>query len=333
MRRASVLALTGPTSLIVNDSTISNNRMLGLILGGFGHTTAVVKNSTISGNGFVTGRGGIQVGSHGRTDLELIHVTVNENVTAGGASLAMGSFGATNVNVTNSIIAGTIGGSDCTGGTLVASGFNLDSDGSCGFGKAGDLPATDPMLGPLTGNGGPTLTHAPRTGSPIVDAADITACTSTDQRNAPRPTGVGCDLGALEAGAIPPDPSEPEIDPVEATIPIVRRHVRWTENNRCYRPPTPPPPSPTKPPTAIPTAVPTPGIAFCVCDTARREVPPAVIAAALANPNSVYGWRHPLDPGKPISPANPLRECLNIRNPSLHYEPVGNPIIWRVGCR
>ena len=36
----------------------------------------------------------------------------------------------------------------------------------------GDQNNTDPMLGPLQDNGGPTLTHALLTGSPAIDAGD-----------------------------------------------------------------------------------------------------------------------------------------------------------------
>src|SRR5882762_5654536 len=44
----------------------------------------------------------------------------------------------------------------------------------------------DPKLSPLANNGGPTMTHAPKPGSPALDAGDNTAANnaglSTDQR-------------------------------------------------------------------------------------------------------------------------------------------------------
>jgi len=36
----------------------------------------------------------------------------------------------------------------------------------------GSLINTDPMIGELANNGGPTWTHAPEPGSPAIDAAD-----------------------------------------------------------------------------------------------------------------------------------------------------------------
>ena len=71
----------------------------------------------------------------------------------------------------------------------------------------------------------------------------------------------------------------------------------------------------------------------CVCDIVRRNVPPAVIADALANPEKYRGWQELLDPGKPESPMNPKRECLEMQYIGLDYHPLYNPPIWRIGCR
>jgi hypothetical protein len=57
-----------------------------------------------------------------------------------------------------------------------------------------------------------------------------------------------------------------------------------------------------------------------------------VIHDALANPERYYGWQMPLDPGKPVSPANPRRECLSLTNVAMPYHPLWNPPIWRAGC-
>lgn len=58
--------------------------------------------------------------------------------------------------------------------------------------------ASDPLLGPLQGNGGPTHTHLPGTGSAAIDSADTDNCLPTDQRGISRPRGTGCDIGAVE---------------------------------------------------------------------------------------------------------------------------------------
>ena len=60
---------------------------------------------------------------------------------------------------------------NCAGsGTFTSAGFNLESANTCGFNATGDLVNTDPHLGPLQNNGGPTPTQALPAGSPAVDA-------------------------------------------------------------------------------------------------------------------------------------------------------------------
>lgn len=67
----------------------------------------------------------------------------------------------------------------------------------------------DPMLGPLTDNGGPTMTHALLTGSPCIDQADPATTTSADQRSYMR-NGLS-DIGAFEYEGTPPEPWEGEL--------------------------------------------------------------------------------------------------------------------------
>ncbi len=100
-------------------------------------------------------------------------------------------------------------------------------------------------------------------------------------------------------------------------------------------PPTPTPrptwtPEPTRTPKPAPSA--TPDYPHCVCKVVLDRVPAVVIADALANPENYYGWRYPLDEGKPASPANPPRECLTLMNVSMPYHFMWNKPIWRVGC-
>jgi len=63
-------------------------------------------------------------------------------------------------------------------------------------------------IGPLAFHGGPTLTVALLPGSDAIDAADpvqgcvnLNSVLTTDQRGAPRVTGVRCDVGAYEFGS------------------------------------------------------------------------------------------------------------------------------------
>ncbi|HEX4607113.1 MAG TPA: VCBS repeat-containing protein, partial [Urbifossiella sp.] len=116
------------------------------------------------------------------------------------------------VTVANSILANTLGGSDVVNAqgtgtaTLNATGPNIVSTAVVNTdGTVTGTPATvtNPDLGPLTGNGGPTKTLAPNPGSPALDAGSNTAAAAlrTDQRggNFVRVFNGKVDLGAVEA--------------------------------------------------------------------------------------------------------------------------------------
>jgi len=65
---------------------------------------------------------------------------------------------------------------------------------------ANNLIGVDPLPGPLANNGGPTLTHRPLPGSPVIDAGNpaIPSPPATDQRGFPRIFGAAVDLGSVE---------------------------------------------------------------------------------------------------------------------------------------
>jgi len=106
---------------------------------------------------------------------------------------------------------------DCSADTPFSTGYNLDSDGTCGLSGPGDISSVDPLLGPLGDNGGPTLTRALLAGSQAIDGGNPDGCTdhddsllTTDQRGAVRSTdgnGDGmatCDIGAYEKSEVLP---------------------------------------------------------------------------------------------------------------------------------
>jgi len=109
-----------------------------------------------------------------------------------------GGLSSTNatVMIRNSIIANTGFGGD-TWGTLTDAGYNICSDSTANFSAMGSLNNTDPLLGPLADNGGPTPTMLLLTGSPALDVIP-TGFPPVDQRGVTRPQGVAADIGAVE---------------------------------------------------------------------------------------------------------------------------------------
>jgi hypothetical protein len=84
----------------------------------------------------------------------------NNSTFAGNAATRSGG-GISNsgkANVQNTILANASGG-NCDGG-VTSNGYSLSSDDTCSFNNTGDLNNTDPQLGPLQNNGGPTQTMA-----------------------------------------------------------------------------------------------------------------------------------------------------------------------------
>lgn len=183
-------------TLTLTGSTLNDNTTLGR--GGAVYNldqTLTVSNSTISGNTGLNG-GGIfnRFGTVGLTHVTLAGNTATDN---GGG---LWNFGGT-MTLANTIVSGNTAATastDCAG-SITSLGYNLAGGTSCAFGGTGDLNSTDPMLGPLANNSGPTETQALLAGSPAIDVVPLASCTvSTDQRGVPRPMGPACDVGAFE---------------------------------------------------------------------------------------------------------------------------------------
>jgi hypothetical protein len=147
---------------------------------------AILTNSTISGNSSSEG-----AGIAGPGDLFLRNSTVAAN---SGKGLRTGE-----TLLINTIVANNSGG-DCDplSSAPLSVGHNLDSDGTCTLFQPSDFSGANPLLGPLTNNGGLTETHALQNGSPAIDAGNDARCPPTDQRGVIRPQGPRCDIGAYE---------------------------------------------------------------------------------------------------------------------------------------
>jgi hypothetical protein len=247
-------------------------------------------------------------------------VSVSHPQNGGGTSL---------LSVLSSVLGGASRCEPASAGRVLSLGHNVGITRSCGS-HATDRWGTDPLLGSQADNGGPTLSHDLRAGSPAIDAGDPAGCPRTDQRGAARPVGSACDAGAVEALG-----EAPAVDPGPVPdfphVPVFDRRTRPRGGLACGWPGTgdeggldraaKPPVRPASPITPV------------VCPTLRGRVPDGALARALEEPESVPGWRLLRDPGKPAGPANPMRTHLNLMNPSIPYHPTFNGLEFDAGCR
>jgi hypothetical protein len=204
-------AICNGGALMIINSTFTGNVAHGQKGGGIANYGFLsITNSTFSGNS--SGSSGLAGGILNGGLFQSAGTILINNSTFSGNTAGEGKGGGifnvkgSMVFVHNSIVANNTGG-NCHG-TLTSSGYNLSSDSSCSFDSAGDLNNTDPQLGPLENNGGPTDTMALLPGSPAIDAGNPTGCRDgrgpllkTDQRGEPRPNREdksGCDIGAYE---------------------------------------------------------------------------------------------------------------------------------------
>ncbi len=168
----------------------------------------LIENSTLSGN----------LSSNNGSSID--HVATGGNsslLDIKGSTIVTGDLMGNNVNTfveasstaetrfQNSIFVAASPVQNVTGGgpgtlALLSLGHNLASDSPASFTAPGDQTNTDPLLGPLANNGGPTQTHALLPGSPALNMGDP-SLTGFDQRGAPflRNDGSGVDIGAYEA--------------------------------------------------------------------------------------------------------------------------------------
>jgi hypothetical protein len=224
-------------------STVSGNQAIGakptaggagdLVIGGgvFVNGTSSIELSTIAGNETTVDSNGADIGGGTGTfgALTLDSVTVAGNGPASGDSAAANLWPNGGMTAKNTIVADPRGGgsTNCNA-SITSSGFNIDDGTSCGFNQPTDQTGTDPDLGTLTDNGGPTATMLPEPGSAAIDKGSSVGQTDTshDQRGLSRPVqstvadatgGDGSDIGAVEAQA-PPPPTVTGTSPTSPTV-------------------------------------------------------------------------------------------------------------------
>ncbi len=203
--------------LAVSDSTIAGNTAAagggagGIAVGygggayssaSWGFTNCTIANNIAIGGTFDSGGGLYNQGT-----LSVFNCTITGNQADYGGGIAG------NTTLANTILSGNTAADGPDGAaTFFSENYNLIQNTN-GMALSGGLSHTligiDPLLGPLTNNGGPTRTCALRAGSPAVDQGKNWG-PAADQRGAPRPfdfpsitnagAGDGSDIGAFERG-------------------------------------------------------------------------------------------------------------------------------------
>ena len=210
------------------DSTISNNSPVGV----FAQTGDVsIESTTISGNHNSSSCVGLVLGQRNTatTATALIsNSTISGNATSSVYDFYQG-FGAAGciyepVTIRNSTVAfneGVWGGLDIIASTvtiessifannsyrdlIISYTTQISGHNNLIMAKDAPVPAdtvtADPMLQPLADNGGLTMTHALRAGSPAIDAGNNLSGLASDQRGFGRVAGARPDIGAFESSA------------------------------------------------------------------------------------------------------------------------------------
>ena len=204
----------------LNDSTVVNNATGGANGGGIDliGTTLTINNSTISGNTSGGGRGG-GINNY-RSTTTINNSTISGNAGGFGDAISSWDDGANDsvLQITSSTIVATTeplhvnhttptssaqldhtilsaaGGNTCTvaAGSIDSLDYNIATGVNCGLDGVHDQPNTDPLIGALTPNGGPTQTHVLGIDSPATNAGDPNrSAPAFDQRGAGYPARSG----------------------------------------------------------------------------------------------------------------------------------------------
>jgi Chlamydia polymorphic membrane protein (Chlamydia_PMP) repeat len=292
-------------ALTVSNSTVSGNSCSqygggiyndALVTG----ATVTITNSTLSGNSAPCCGGGIfNEGFSGPAT-----VTITNSTLSGNSARAAGGIwnhnGLATLTIGDTILKrGTSGENIVNEGTVISLGYNLSSDIGVNniYSGAGDLTATgdqintDPILGPLQDNGGPTFTHELLSGSPAIDTGDPSFAPPPDYEQ----RGPGFSRvynGRIDIGAFEVQPT-PTPTPTFTPTPTATATATPTATATA---------TPTATPTATATATPTP------------TAPPHVYSAQVQPPidadgTSVFSVRRGVVPVKLTLTDNGSQTC------------------------
>jgi hypothetical protein len=241
----------GNMTVNVLNSTISNHTGVvaaGILESNAGATLSAATvynftNSTISGN-TATGTGGgfaIEQPGTGTVTANFNYSTVannransdNTGATDNGGGIVRASG---TVNLKNTLVADNTVGTGSAGpdisGAVTSQDYNHIEDvtGATITGTTTNNSTGDPNLGALANNGGPTQTHLPNVGSPVINTIpngtnDCGTTVTIDQRLLPRPTGGSCDKGSTERVVAAPLQNYIDFDGDGKTDPAVVRNT------------------------------------------------------------------------------------------------------------
>jgi hypothetical protein len=252
------------TLTIVNSTISGNTAGEGGGIYNSGGSTLTITNSTFSGNAApMAGGASVNIGT-----LQIANSTFSDN----SSPLGGGVFNISTLQIGNTILNAGASGANITnnGGTVTSHGYNLSSDDAGGFlSGPGDQINTNPLLGPLEDNGGPTFTHKLLPGSPAIDAGDpnFTPPPFFDQRGQgfPRVVNDRIDKGSFEVqtGGTPTPTPTPTPTATTTPTPSTTPTATPTATATATRTPTPTPtathtPTPTPMATLTPRPTPTP---------------------------------------------------------------------------
>ena len=170
-----------------------------------------ITNSTLSANSASAGGGIYNVGDFGNGMVTINNSTLSGNTasSSGGAVYTTAISGSGALNTANTIYNAGASGGTIFGGAN-SSGYNLASDNGGGnLNGTGDMINTNPQLGTLQNNGGPTATHAlgasspaREHGNPNFDPNVFNPPMTNDQRGSGFPRVLNrLDIGAFELPA------------------------------------------------------------------------------------------------------------------------------------
>jgi hypothetical protein len=181
----------------------------------------VISNSTLSNNTAVGNGGAISNTSQTDYGSAVATLHVSNSTFSGNSAPGGGIYSSTSdyesfatVTLRNTILKAGASGQNIQNvlGTIISQGYNLSSDNGGGYlSHQGDRINSNPLLGPLQDNGGPTFTHALLPGSPAINAGDpnFTPPPLYDQRGPGfnRVVNSRIDIGAFEVQAATPTPT------------------------------------------------------------------------------------------------------------------------------